>query len=115
MIDLNDIKSRYQQAEPFLNERGRRLFAANEALAHGYGGVTAAAVATDRHLASTMLGADLPEEWPASDVLGLLRRQADAPSGSERYGAVCGCRRMSARMGNFARSCSTSCCRRSRR
>jgi hypothetical protein len=46
MIDLNDIKSRYQQAEPFLNERGRRLFAANEALAHGYGGVTAAAVAT---------------------------------------------------------------------
>ena len=30
----------------FLDERGRRLFAANEALAHGYGGVTATARAT---------------------------------------------------------------------
>jgi Rhodopirellula transposase DDE domain len=46
VIALDDIRSRYRQAEPFLNERGRRLFAANEALAHGYGGVTTAAAAT---------------------------------------------------------------------
>ena len=43
MIDLENIRCRYQGAAAFLDERGRRLFAANEALAHGFGGVTAAA------------------------------------------------------------------------
>ncbi len=42
MIEAGDIRARYRQAAKFLNERGRRLFAANEALAIGYGGVTAA-------------------------------------------------------------------------
>lgn len=37
---------RYEQAAKFLDERGRRLFAANEALAVGYGGVSAASAAT---------------------------------------------------------------------
>ena len=46
MINLDDIRSRWQLAAPFLDERGRRLFAANEALALGFGGVTATALAT---------------------------------------------------------------------
>ena len=46
MIDLDDIRTRYQQACKFLDERGRRLFAANEALALGHGGVTATSAAT---------------------------------------------------------------------
>jgi hypothetical protein len=46
VIDIDDIRSRYRQAAEFLDERGRRLFAANEALAQGYGGVTATAAAT---------------------------------------------------------------------
>jgi len=46
MIDIDDIRSRYRQAQEFLDERGRRLFTANEALAQGYGGVTATAAAT---------------------------------------------------------------------
>ena len=46
MIEVDDIRARFRQAAKFLDERGRRLFAANEALAIGYGGVTAAAVAT---------------------------------------------------------------------
>ena len=46
MIDIDDIRRRWWQAAEFLDERGRRLFAANEALAHGYGGVTATAAAT---------------------------------------------------------------------
>jgi Rhodopirellula transposase DDE domain len=46
VIDIDDIRARYQRTEAFLDERGRRLFAANEALAHGFGGVTAAAAAT---------------------------------------------------------------------
>ncbi len=46
MIDIADIRSRYQQTRGFLDERGRRLFAANEALAQGQGGVTAVSAAT---------------------------------------------------------------------
>lgn len=46
MINLDELRSRWQLAVPFLDERGRRLFAANEALALGFGGVTATAVAT---------------------------------------------------------------------
>jgi len=46
VIDIDDIRDRYQQTQAFLDERGRRLFAANEALAQGLGGVTAVAVAT---------------------------------------------------------------------
>jgi hypothetical protein len=46
VIDIDDIRQRWQQAAAFLDERGRRLFAANEALAQGYGGVSAAAAAT---------------------------------------------------------------------
>ena len=46
MIAVDDIRWRYHQAEAFLDERGRRLFAANEAQADGFGGVTAAAAAT---------------------------------------------------------------------
>jgi hypothetical protein len=45
VIDIDDIRIRYRQAADFLDERGRRLFAANEALALGYGGVTATSVA----------------------------------------------------------------------
>jgi len=46
VIDVDDIRLRWQQAETFLDERGRRLLAANEALAQGYGGVSAVAQAT---------------------------------------------------------------------
>jgi hypothetical protein len=46
VIDIEDIHLRWSQVSPLLDERGRRLFAANEALAQGYGGVTATAMAT---------------------------------------------------------------------
>jgi len=46
VIDIDDIRLRWRQAEQFLDERGRRLFAANEAMAQEHGGVTATAVAT---------------------------------------------------------------------
>jgi hypothetical protein len=46
VFDIDDIGRRYQAASAFLDERGRRLFVANEALALGYGGVTAASMAT---------------------------------------------------------------------
>lgn len=46
MIDIDDIRLRWRHAEKFLDERGRRWFAANEAMANGHGGVTATAAAT---------------------------------------------------------------------
>jgi len=46
VIDRDDIRLRWQQTAPLLDERARRLFAANEAMAHGYGGVMAVSVAT---------------------------------------------------------------------
>jgi hypothetical protein len=46
VFDIDDIRRRYQAASAFLDERGRRLFVANEALALGYGDVTAASIAT---------------------------------------------------------------------
>ena len=45
MIDLEDIRVRWRQTAPLLDERDRRLFAANEAMAHGYGGVMAVSAA----------------------------------------------------------------------
>jgi hypothetical protein len=41
MIDIEALRARYRRIADFLDERGRRLFAANEALALGRGGVTA--------------------------------------------------------------------------
>ena len=41
MIDHAAIKLRYEALDPILDERGRRRFAAAEALAAGHGGVTA--------------------------------------------------------------------------
>ena len=44
--DIDGVRSRYEAHEEFLDERGRRLFASNEALALGRGGVAAVAKAT---------------------------------------------------------------------
>jgi hypothetical protein len=46
VIDLAAVRLRWEQSAPFLDERGRRLFAANEAQREGPGGVTALSKAT---------------------------------------------------------------------
>ena len=46
MIDVEALRTRYRRIAGFLDERGRRLYAANEALALGRGGVTAVSVAS---------------------------------------------------------------------
>jgi hypothetical protein len=55
----------------FLDERGRRLFAANEALALGNGGVTAASVATG--LARNTINRGMQELQAARNDLGSVR------------------------------------------
>ena len=46
MIDATLIRQRFEAVAPFLDERGRRLVAASEAVAAGHGGITAVAAAT---------------------------------------------------------------------
>src|SRR5256712_12113985 len=44
VIDVEPIRERFLTVAPFLDERGRRLVAAAEAFAAGYGGVAAGGV-----------------------------------------------------------------------
>jgi hypothetical protein len=74
VIDIDDIRLRWSQVSPLLNERGRRLFAANEALAQGYGGITATAMATG--LARSSINRGITELRSGRDALAdRIRRQ----------------------------------------
>ena len=73
MIDIADIRRRWRQAASFLDERGRRLFAANEALAQGHGGVTATSIATG--LARSTIGRGTQELRSAGNGLGARLRR----------------------------------------
>src|SRR2546430_6199533 len=46
VIDVEPIRERFSTVAPFLDERGRRLVAAAEAFAAGYGGIAAGGAAT---------------------------------------------------------------------
>ena len=59
VIDTQAIRARYEALSPHLNERARRLFAANEARAAGCGGV--AAVAAVMGVARSTIGRGLAE------------------------------------------------------
>ena len=74
MIDIEGIRCRYQRAKAFLDERGRRLFAANEALAHGYGGITAVAAATG--LARSTINRGIHELQSGQNPIGNRVRRA---------------------------------------
>src|SRR5438270_1730420 len=59
VIDIEPIRERFSAVAPFLDERGRRLVAAAEAFAAGYGGI--AAVATATGVAASTIGRGLKE------------------------------------------------------
>src|SRR6266478_5323992 len=59
VIDIDPIRERFSAVAPFLDERGRRLVAAAEAFAAGYGGIAAVAVATG--VAPSTIGRGLKE------------------------------------------------------
>ena len=59
MIDINLIRERYAALSPHLDERGKRIFAAGEARAAGYGGI--AAVSRAIGLAASTIGRGLAE------------------------------------------------------
>jgi hypothetical protein len=73
VIDIADIRGRWRKALAFLDERDRRLFAANEALAQGHGGVTATSVATG--LARSTIDRGIEELRSARNELGTRLRR----------------------------------------
>jgi Rhodopirellula transposase DDE domain len=79
VIKLDDIRSRWQLAAPFLDERGRRVFAANEALALGFGGVTATALATG--IARSTINRGIDELQSARGDIG---RRVRRPGGGRK-------------------------------
>jgi transposase len=73
VIDGAAIKARVLALAPFLDERGRRLLAAGEAMAAGYGGITAVAQATG--VARSTIGRGLAELRHGHDAMpGWARR-----------------------------------------
>jgi hypothetical protein len=73
MIDVDAIRQRFSAVSPFLDERGRRLIAAAEAAAAGYGGIAAVSVATG--VAASTIGRGLRELSETETAeLGRVRR-----------------------------------------
>ena len=77
MINIVAIKLRYEALSPVLDERGRRRFAAAEALTAGWGGIAAVSAATG--IARSTIGYGLRElrgDAPDSAVGGIRRKGA---------------------------------------
>lgn len=72
MIDTSVIRDRFTAVEPDLNERSRRLLAAAEAKAAGYGGIAAASRATG--VARSTIGRGLKDLASPSSLSGEVRR-----------------------------------------
>jgi DDE family transposase len=70
MIESDAIRERFLSLSPHLSERERRLFAATEARAAGYGGIAAVSAATG--IAVSTIGRGL-KELSALDTLGPVR------------------------------------------
>ena len=73
MIDETPIRSRYHAVQRSLDERGRRLHAAAEALSAGYGGVAAASRATK--VARSTIGRGLKDLKEPGSLTGKVRRK----------------------------------------
>ena len=73
VIDVGDLLARFRRLEPFLDERSCRLFAANEAMSLGRGGVTAVAAAIG--VARSTINRGIAELRTArNDIGGMIRR-----------------------------------------
>jgi DDE family transposase len=74
VIDLAAIKARFDALAPFLDERGRRLFAASEARAAGRGGIEAVSSATG--IARSTIGRGLADLRAGAEAFGTRVRRA---------------------------------------
>jgi hypothetical protein len=72
MVDENPIRGRFQAVRRSLDERGRRLHAAAEATAAGYGGIAATSRATK--VARSTIGRGLKDLKDLASLNGRVRR-----------------------------------------
>ena len=72
MIDKTGIKTRFEALSPHLDERSRRLFAASEARAAGYGGIAAVSEVTG--IARSTVGRGLSDLDAGGEADGRIRR-----------------------------------------
>jgi hypothetical protein len=79
MVDPAAIRARYEALLPHLDERGRRVFAASEARAAGYGGIAAVSRATG--IAASTIGRGLDE---LADTTGLDASRVRRPGGGRK-------------------------------
>jgi Rhodopirellula transposase DDE domain len=79
MVDPAAIRARYEALSPHLDERGRRVFAASEARAAGYGGI--AAVSRVTGIAASTIGRGLDE---LADTAGLDASRVRRPGGGRK-------------------------------
>ena len=103
VIDVEPIRERFLTVAPFLDERGRRLVAAAEAFAVGYGGIAAVAMATG--MAPSTIGRGLKElaqDEPSARVgrPGAGRKPAICKSLPSRKRGTRPCWRISRRWSN---------------
>src|SRR5271168_2799528 len=73
MIDEKPIRTRYQAVRRSLDERGRRLHAAAEALTAGHGGVAATSRATK--VARSTIGRGIKDLREPGSLAGKVRRK----------------------------------------
>ena len=91
MIDVEALRTRYRRIAGFLDERGRRLFAANEALALGRGGVTAVSAASG--IARSTINRGIAELRAGSNELGEVSGGAAVVARARSYFNLACCRR----------------------
>jgi hypothetical protein len=72
-MEEHDVRVRFERMRPFLDERGRRLFVANEAMSMGHGGVETVCVATG--IARSTINRGMTELRGGQDEIeGAIRR-----------------------------------------
>lgn len=76
VAQVDEVRTRFQKLMPFLNERMRRLVAASESVALGFGGTSLVAAATGVSRRAIIQGIkELEEPAPASTVGGARIRR----------------------------------------
>jgi hypothetical protein len=84
----HDVRVRFERMMPFLDERGRRLFAANEAMSLGHGGV--ATVCRAMGLARSTIDLGIAELRGGQDEIdgGIRRPGAGRKPAEERQSGL---------------------------
>ena len=89
MINEHPIRTRYQAVRPLLDERGRRLHVAAEAISAGYGGVAAASRATK--VARSTIGRGIKDLLEPGSLTGKVRRKgAGRPTATAKDATLLG-------------------------